>query len=274
MIVADEELSVSEQRQLSGVERSSYDQHGGSENSRNLLLMRRIDELYTVTPTWGSRKIRDRLRLEGHAVYRKRIRRLLRIMVLQVICPKRHLLRSLVGAKVYPYLLRDMAIVWQNHVWWADITYIRLAHGFVYLAAILDWASRKVLSWELPITADQYFVIHAVEEARRRYGAPRIFNTDQGSQFTCPGFVEPLLGAGVRMSTDGKGRALDNLAIKRFHRSLKYDEVYLKDYADLPEARREIGAYIERYNSFRPHQALGGRKPDAAYAEGRRESAA
>jgi putative transposase len=274
MIVAGEELSVSEQCQLLGVARSSYYQHGRGENEKNLLLMRRIDELYTADPTWGSRKMRDRLRLEGHAVNRKRVQRLMRIMGLQVIYPKRHLSRPLVGAKVYPYLLRDIAIVRANQVWCADITYIRLAHGFVYLAAILDWASKKVLSWELSITADQYFVIHALEEARRRFGDPQIFNTDQGSQFTCPGFIEPLLAAGVRMSTDGKGRALDNVAIERFWRSLKYEEVYLKDYVDLTEARREIGGYIKRYNSFRPHQSLGGRTPDTAYAEGCRENAA
>jgi putative transposase len=274
MIVAGEELSVSQQCQLLGVARSSHYQHGAGENEKNLTLMRRIDELYTVDPTWGSRKMRDRLRLEGQAVNRKRVRRLMRVMGLQVIYPKRHLSRPLVGAKVYPYLLRDIAIVRANHVWCADITYIRLAHGFVYLVAILDWASRKVLSWELSITADQYFVIHAVEEARRCYGDPQIFNTDQGSQFTCPGFVEPLLAAGVHMSTDGKGRALDNVAIERFWRSLKYEEVYLKDYADLPEARREIGRYIEWYNSFRPHQSLGGRTPDTVYAKGGHESAA
>jgi putative transposase len=181
MIVAGEELSVSEQCQLVRVARSSYYQHGGGENERNLLLMRRIDELYTDNSTWGSRKMRDRLRLEGQAVNRKRVQRLMRIMGLQVIYPKRHLSRPLVGAKVHPYLLRDITIVKPNHVWCADITYIRLAHGFVYLVATLDWASKKVLSWELSITADQYFVIHAVEEARRRYGDPQIFNTDQGS---------------------------------------------------------------------------------------------
>ncbi len=273
MIVADTELSVCEQCQLLGVARSSYYQHCTGESEKNQLLMRRVDELYTADPTWGSRKMRDRLRLEGHAVNRKRVQRLMRIMGLQVIYPKRHLSRPSIGAKVYPYLLRDMLIVRANQVWCADITYIRLAHGFVYLVAILDWATRKVLSWELSITADQYFVIYALEQARRRYGDPQIFNTDQGSQFTCPGFVEPLLAAGVRMSTDGKGRALDNVAIERFWRSLKYEEVYLKDYANLTEARQEIGGYIERYNSFRPHQSLGGRTPDAVYEEGRSDAA-
>src|SRR5271157_5902450 len=180
MIVADEELSVCEQCQLLGVARSSYYQRGGGENETNMGLMRRIDELYTADPTWGSRKMRDRLRLEGHPVNRKRIQRLMRIMGLQVIYPKRHLSRPLAGAKVYPYLLRDLMIVKPNQVWCADITYIRLSHGFIYLVAILDWYSRKVLSWELSITADQYFVIYALEEARRRYGDPEIFNTDQG----------------------------------------------------------------------------------------------
>jgi putative transposase len=274
MIMADGELSVVEQCQLLAVARSSYYLRGEGENENNLLLMRRMDELYTADPTWGSRKMRDRLRLEGHAVNRKRVQRLMRLMGLQVIYPKRHLSRPSAGAKVYPYLLRDLVIVRPNHVWCADITYIRLAHGFVYLVAILDWASKKVLSWELSITADQYFVIYALEEARRRCGQPQIFNTDQGSQFTCPGFVEPLLAAGVRISTDGKGRALDNVAIERFWRSLKYEEVYLKDYTDLTEARREIGRYIERYNSFRPHQSLGGRTPNTVYTEGRSENVA
>jgi putative transposase len=263
----DEELSIVEQCQLLEVAPSSYYYKGTGEPEENLLLMRRIDELYTVDPSWGSRKMRDRLRLEGHGVNRKRVQRLMRIMGLQVIYPKRHLSRPAAGAKVHPYLLRETAITRANQVWCSDITYIRLAHGFVYLVAVMDWASKKILSWALSITADQYFVIQAVEDARRLYGQPQIFNTDQGSQFTCPGFTEPLLAAGVRISTDGKGRALDNVAIERFWRSLKYEEVYLKDYVDLPEARREIGRYIERYNSFRPYQSLGGQTPDSIYAE-------
>ena len=272
--MAEEELSVCEQCQLLGVARSSYYQQGGGENETNLGLMRRMDELYTADPTWGSRKMRDRLRIEGHSVNRKRIQRLMRIMGLQVIYPKRHLSRPLAGAKVYPYLLRDLSIVKPNQVWCADITYIRLSHGFIYLVAILDWYSRKVLSWELSITADQYFVIYALEEARRRFGDPEIFNTDQGAQFTCSGFIHPLTASGVRISMDGKGRALDNVIVERFWRSLKYEEVYLKDYVDLIEARREIGNYIERYNSFRPHQSLEGRTPNMAYTVGGSESAA
>jgi putative transposase len=274
MIEAGGELSVCEQCQLLGVARSTYYRHPGGESEKNVSLMRRIDELYTNDPTWGSRKMRDRLRIEGHPVNRKRIQRLMQLMGLQVIYPKKHLSRPLAGAKVYPYLLRDMVIVKPNQVWCTDITYIRLSHGFVYLVAILDWYSRKVLSWELSITADQYFVIYALEDARRRYGDPLVFNTDQGAQFTCPGFVEPLIAAGVRVSMDGKGRALDNVAVERFWRSLKYEEVYLKDYVNLREARREIGEYIERYNAFRPHQSLGGRTPDMVYAAGRSENVA
>ena len=167
-----------------------------------------------------------------------------------------------------------MLIVKPNQVWCADITYIRLSHGFVYLVAILDWYSRKVLTWELSTTADQYFVIHALVEAWRRYGDPLVFNTDQGSQFTCPGFIDPLTAAGVRINTDGKGRALDNVAVERFWRSLKFEEVYRKVYVDLIEARKKIGSYISRYNEFRPHQSLAGRTPDIVYAEGRRENAA
>jgi putative transposase len=274
MIDAEGELSVCEQCQLLGVPRSTYYWHHGDESEKNTSLMRRIDELYTADPTWGSRKMRDRLRIEGHRVNRKRIQRLMQLMGLQVIYPKKRLSRPTAGAKVYPYLLRDMAIVKPNQVWCADITYIRLSHGFVYLVAILDWYSRKVLSWELSITADQYFVIYALEEARRRYGDPLVFNTDQGAQFTCLGFVEPLVAAGVRISMDGKGRALDNVAVERFWRSLKYEEVYLKDYVDMIEARREIGEYIERYNGFRPHQALAGRTPNMAYTESQSEGVA
>ena len=147
-------------------------------------------------------------------------------------------------------------------------------HGFVYLVAILDWSSRKVLTWQLSTTADQYFVIHAPVDARRRCGQPHVFNTDQGSQFTCPGFIDPSTAAGVRINTDGKGRALDSVAVERFWRSLKFEEVYRKVYVDLIEARKKIGSYISRYNEFRPHQSLAGRTPDMVYAEGRRENAA
>jgi putative transposase len=267
MINPEKAVSVSEQCRLLEVPRSSYYRVPTGESPRNLAIMNRIDELYTADPTWGSRKLRDRLRLEGYAVNRKRIQRLMRLMGLEVIYPKRVTTRPAPGAKVYPYLLRDLPITRANQVWCTDITYIRLAHGFVYLVAVLDWYSRKVLSWRLSISPDQYFAIDALEEALRRYDAPEIFNTDQGCQFTCPNFLRPLQEAGVRVSMDGKGRALDNVVVERFWRSLKYEEVYLKDYPDLPEARRHIGAYIARYNGFRPHQSLGGRTPDALYAE-------
>ena len=155
-----------------------------------------------------------------------------------------------------------MLIVKPNQVWCADITYIRLSHGFVYLVAILDWYSRKVLTWELSTTADQYFVIHALVEAWRRYGDPLVFNTDQGSQFTCPGFIDPLQPP-VYNQHGRQGAGSDSVAVERFWRSLKYEEVYRKDYIDLIEARKKIGSYISRYNEFRPHQSLAGRTPDS-----------
>ncbi len=274
MIGPEKDVSVSEQCRLLEVPRSSYYRPRGAESPLNLAILNRLDELYTADPTWGSRKMHDRLRLEGYAVNRKRVQRLMRAMGLEVIYPQRATTRPAPGVQVYPYLLRGLPITKSNQVWCADITYIRLSHGFVYLVAVLDWYSRKVLSWRLSITADQHFAIDALEEALRRYGTPAIFNTDQGCQFTRPGFLRPLQEAGVRVSMDGKGRALDNVAVERFWRSLKYEEVYLKDYADLPEARRQIGEYISRYNGFRPHQSLGGRTPESVYAEGSREQAA
>lgn len=273
MISGVQGLSVSQQCRLVGVSRSSHYYHHRGETEENLNLMRRIDELFTDEPTWGSRMMRDRLRLEGYTVNRKRIQRLMRVMGLEVLYPKRVTTRPAVGATVYPYLLRDHVISKANQVWCADISYIRLSHGFVFLVAVLDWYTRKVLSWRLSITADQHFAIDAVEEARRRYGDPEIFNTDQGCQFTCARFVGPLKEAGVKISMNGKGRALDNVVVERFWRSLKYEEVYLKDYIDLPEARRQIGCYIERYNVFRPHSSIGGKTPDSLYEECRKKVA-
>lgn len=274
MIGTEKSVSVSEQCRMLEVSRSSCYREGKGENPRNVAIMHRIDELYTADPTWGSRKLRDRLRLEGIEVNRKRIQRLMRVMGLQVIYPKRVTTRPAPGAQVYPYLLRGLAITRANQVWCSDITYIRLSHGFVYLVAVMDWYSRKVLSWKLSITADQHFVIDALEEAMRRYGAPEIFNTDQGCQFTCEGFLKPLREAGVRISMNGKGRALDNVMVERFWRSLKYEEVYLKDYSELPVAQRQIGSYISRYNDFRPHESLGGRTPDVRYEKSISEQAA
>jgi putative transposase len=209
--------------------------------------------------------MRNRLRLEGRKVNRKRIQRLMRVMGIEALYPKRNLSRPHPEHKVYPYLLRGMDIDKPNKVWCADITYIRLKHGFVYLVAILDWYSRKVLSWELSNTMDDWFCVSALESAIRHYGKPEIFNTDQGSQFTGKDFTNVLKLYEIKISMDGKGRALDNVIIERFWRSLKYEEVYLKEYENMAECREGIDHYTRKYNSFRPHSSVGRMTPDMAY---------
>jgi putative transposase len=230
--------------------------------------MKRIDELYMDNPTWGSRQMRNRLRLEfpKRRINRKRIQRLMRLMGIETLYPKRNLSRRHPDHKVYPYLLRGLDINRPNMVWCADITYIRLKHGFVYLVAILDWYSRKVLSWELSNTLDAHFCVSALKDALDRYGKPEIFNTDQGAQFTCENFISELQSEEIKISMDGKGRALDNVVVERFWRTLKYDEVYLKDYNDMKECQNCLADYIDKYNTFRPHSSLGGVTPNMSYA--------
>jgi putative transposase len=261
----DETMSISDQCRILGVSRSGYYYEPVGESEENLALMRRIDELYMDNPSWGSRQMRNRLRLEGHKLNRKRIQRLMRLMGIEALYPKKNLSRPHPGHKVYPYLLRGLAIDKPDRVWCADITYIRLKHGFVYLVAVMDWYSRKVLSWELSNTMDEWFCVNALETAIRQFGKPEIFNTDQGSQFTGHAFTGVLQDADVRISMDGKGRALDNVVIERFWRSLKYEEVYLKEYESMTECREGIANYIRKYNSFRPHSSVGMVTPDMAY---------
>ncbi len=258
-------VSIREKCQNMGLARSTYYYKAKDESPENLKIMRRIDELNTDHPAWGSRKLRDRLKLEGYKVNRKRVQRLMRLMELQVIYPKKKLSIPNKAHQIYPYLLKNLSIERSNQVWCTDITYIRLRHGFVYLIAIMDWYSRKILAWDLSINQDKASCIWVLEEALRKYGPPEIFNSDQGSQFTSPEFLEPLHKQGVKISMDGKGRALDNIVIERFWRSVKYEEVYLKDYQDVKEARKEIKRYIDSFNSFRPHESLGGRTPDMLY---------
>jgi putative transposase len=186
-------------------------------------------------------------------------------MGMAALYPKRRTSKPAPGHKIYPYLLRGLQITEAGHVWSADITYLPLARGFCYLTAVMDWASRRVLSWRLSNTLDASFCIEALEEALERYGAPRVFNTDQGSQFTCAGFTDVLAGHGVQISMDGRGRWLDNVFIERLWRSVKYEEVYLKAYENLVEARRELGAYFDFYNHRRRHQGLADRTPDEVY---------
>ena len=265
MITADAPISISEQCRILRISRSTYYYEPKGESEENLNIMKRIDELFLDNPTWGSRQMRNRLRLEGWKVNRKRIQRLMRLMGIEVLYPKRNLSRPHPDHLVYPYLLRGLEINRPDMVWCADITYIRLKHGFVYLAAILDWYSRKVLSWELSNTLDAHFCVSALATALERYVKPEIFNTDQGAQFTSEAFTVKLQANTIRISMDGKGRALDNVVVERFWRSLKYEEVYIKDYNTMKECREGIAHYIEKYNSFRPHPSVGAITPDMAY---------
>jgi putative transposase len=258
-------LTISEKCDLLELPRSSYYYKSCGETDKNIELMKLIDEIHTDHITWGSRKIRDFLRNEGHKVNRKRIQRLMNKMQIQVLYPKRNLSRANKNHKVYPYLLRNLSIDHPNHVWCTDITYIRLDHGFTYLVAVMDWYSKKILSWELSNTVDRFFCISSLEEALEKYPNPEIFNTDQGSQFTSPDFTKVLKDESIKISMDGKGRALDNISIERFWRTLKQDEIYLHEYRSMQEARDRINKFIDEYNSIRPHQSLNGKTPDMVY---------
>lgn len=264
----NKKLSIKKQCQLLEISKSGYYYKPKEMSKYNLELMRYIDEIFTESPEYGSRTIRDVLRFEyKKKVSRKRVQRLMRIMGIQAIYPKKNLSKPGKGTehKIYPYLLKNIEINKPNKVWAIDITYIRLAHGFVYLVAIIDWYSRKILSWELSTTMDKSFCISTLERAIRTYGQPEIFNSDQGSQFTSLDFRNILESKKIEISMDGKGRAYDNIIIERFWRTLKYSEVYLKDYENPKEASKEIGKYIEKYNSRRPHSSLGGQTPDMVY---------
>jgi putative transposase len=229
--------------------------------------MRRIDELFTVWPFLGSRRLTAMLRAEGYALNRKRVQRLMRKMGIAALGPKPRTTTPAPGHKIYPYLLRDLAIDRPNQVWAADITYIPIGRGFLYLVAIMDWASRAVLAWRLSNTMDASFCVSALEEALARFGTPEIFNTDQGSQFTSAAFTGTLTRTGIKISMDGRGRWMDNVFIERLWRSLKHEDIYLKGYADGREARAGIASWIAFYNTRRPHQALANRTPMAVWRE-------
>lgn len=265
MINHDETLSIKEQCRLLGLSRSGYYYAPTEETKFNQQLLRRIDELNTDHPTWGSRMIRDRLALENIVVNRKRVRRLMNILRIKVIYPGINLSKRNQEHRVYPYLLKGLTINRSNQVWSTDITFIRLRHGWVYLVAIVDWYSRAVLSWRVSNTCDRFFCIEALEEALRLYGKPDIFNSDQGATFTSPDFTKVLLESGIKISMDGKGRALDNIITERLWRTIKYDEVYLKDYANILEARESLRAYIKTYNYKRPHSSCDGQPPMCFY---------
>ena len=227
--------------------------------------MRLIDEEYTKRPIYGSRKMVERLAELGHDVNRKRVQRLMRLMGIEGLQPRRSTSKPHPAHKKYPYLLRGVEVVRANQVWSTDITYVPMAQGFVYCVAIIDWYSRLVLSWRLSNTLDASFCVDALDEALRRYGTPEIFNSDQGSQFTGDDFINVLKKSGAQISMDGKGRWRDNVFVERLWRSLKYEEVYLHAYDDVPQARRGIGDYFAFFNDERPHQALGYSVPSAVY---------
>jgi len=260
-------LSLTQQCTLLDISRSSLYYHPTGVNQYDLELMNLIDHQYLETPFYGSRRITAWLRRQGYQVNRKRVRRLMKLMGIIAIYRPPRTTKPSPGHKVYPYLLRNMEVNQVNQVWGADITYIPMAHGFIYLVAIMDWYSRYVLAWRLSNTLDGDFCVEALEEALSQ-GIPEIFNTDQGSQFTSEAFTGILLRHGIQISMDGKGRCKDNVFVERLWRSLKYEEVYLKGYQSVSEARAGIGAYFRFYNGDRPHQALGYRTPREIFETG------
>jgi putative transposase len=258
-------LSIRRQCMLLGVARSGVYRRRAAANDNDAGLTRRIDELFTTWPFLGSRRMTELLRAEGRRVNRKRVQRLMRKMGIAALGPKPRTTKPAPGHKIFPYLLRGLVINRPNHVWAADITYVPIGRGFLYLVAVMDWASRAVLAWRLSNTMDVSFCVSALEEALARFGKPEIFNTDQGSQFTSAAFTGTLAAAGVRISMDGRGRWMDNVFIERLWRSLKHEDIYLKGYADGREAKAGIAAWITFYNLRRPHQALANRTPMAVW---------
>jgi putative transposase len=267
-------LSVVRQCELVSISRSGFYYQPASETPLNLMLMRLIDEQFLQTPWYGSRQMARHLRREGYGVGRKRVRRLMAKMGLVPIYQRPRTTVPHPDHQVYPYLLREMVIDRPNQVWCADITYIAMRRGFLYLVAVMDWSTRKVLSWRVSNTMDADFCIEALEEALARFGRPEIFNTDQGSQFTSPRFTGVLRDAGVRISMDGRGRWMDNVFIERLWRSLKYECIYLHAFETGSELRAGLADWISYYNARRPHSTLVGRTPDEAYRETRTEKLA
>jgi len=265
LVGPDEQTSVRRQCELLGVSRSSVYYVPVEPDAEELELTRRIDEIHLEFPFYGSRTIARELRERGYRANRKRVQRLMRLMGLESVAPKPNTSKPNEEHPVYPYLLRGLTISRPNQVWAADITYIPLARGSAYLVAIMDWHSRRVLSWRLSNTLDASFCIEALQEALSRFRRPEIFNSDQGSQFTSADFTAVLLAAGVKISMDGKGRCIDNVFVERLWRSLKYEDVYLKAYTNLVEARSGIERYFHFYNTRRSHQALGHQTPAAFY---------
>jgi len=266
MINKDNDLPITRQCELLSLNRSTVYYRLQNVSEMDLKLMRRIDEMHLKRPFYGSRRIRDWLQDEGYEINRKRVQRLMRQMGIRALYAKPRTSQPGKGHKIYPYLLRDLVIDQPNQVWATDISYIPMAKGFVYLVAVIDWYSRKVLSWRLSNSMETDFCIDALEEALSRYGCPEIFNTDQGAQFTSEAFTDVLKEAGIDISMDGKGRWIDNVFVERLWRSVKYEEVYLKAYETVAEARTGIGTYFQFYNSERRHQSMNRQTPDQVYA--------
>ena len=264
-IHTEHELSKTRRCELLDVARSTAYYRPEPVSEADLALMRLIDEIHLKLPFYGSRRIRDELEDQGHRVNRKRVQRLMRLMGLRALYPRRRTSQPGKGHKIYPYLLRDLTVGRANQVWATDVCYIPMAKGFMYLVAIMDWHTRRVLSWRVSNTLDTDFCIEALEEALQRYGAPEIFNTDQGSQFTSEAFTGVLKEHGINISMDGKGRWVDNVFVERLWRSVKYEDVYLRAYETPAELRAGLTRYFQFYNARRRHSALDRRTPDAVY---------
>lgn len=265
MVDRSHELPITRQCQLLSLNRSTfYYQPKSDVPEEDLKLMRRIDEMHMKRPFYGSRRIRDWLYEEGDDINRKHVQRLMRQMGIAALYPKKNTSKPGKGHKIYPYLLKGLEINRPNQVWCSDISYIPMAKGFVYLTVIMDWYSRKVLSWRLSNTMDSDFCVDALESALERHGAPEIFNTDQGAQYTSEAFTGTLKANDIKISMDGKGRWVDNVFVERLWRSVKYEEVYLKAYESMTDARSGLGQYLAFYNAERKHQTLG-MTPDQMY---------
>lgn len=265
MINREHELPVVRQCEVLGLSRSSVYYDAKPVSADDLALMRRIDELHLNFPFAGARMLRDMLRLEGERIGRKHVATLMGKMGVRALYRRPNTSKKHPAHAVYPYLLREREITAANEVWAMDITYVPMQRGFVYLAAVLDWATRRVLAWRLSNSMSTDFCIEAVEEAIARYGKPEIFNTDQGSQFTSADFVDPLRDQGILISMDGKGRWVDNVFVERLWKSVKYEEIYLHAYESIAHARQRLGRYFDFYNASRPHTALDGQTPDTVY---------
>ena len=265
MIDRKAKLSLSRQAKVLGISRGSIYYQPQPVTDADLKLMHRIDQLHMEFPFAGSRMLKGLLAQEGFIVGRLHVATLMKRMGIEALYRKPNTSKPTPGHKKYPYLLRNLPITRPNHVWAIDITYIPMARGFIYLAAVVDWATRRILAWRVSITLDAGFCIEALKEALARHGQPEIFNSDQGSQFTSTDFIKVLAARQIKISMDGKGAWRDNVFVERLWRSIKYEEVYLRAYASVSEARTGIGRYIGFYNGRRPHSSLDGRTPDQAY---------